>query len=546
MTTMLPREIVAAIARHDSAGAMRGVCREWKNEWDRQHQRSVFAYSMLAEPRSLATAQAVLSYMAGLAVEPARDLFLWSIPVRRCNFEYVTNVLKYVCGRETRLDSSDDGGDAIVYLTPCGGGASIDVYQSYKNGTTFYVEPFGRGTHNTVVRIELALVLKDVDAMLQCEHIGWVEHARRRKGGLERLRRLGFATTSVEGFDYPREITMPPTMEHDKAVDTIDNKGGLNKICSLFPGAVVFEETDTLEHVPVEGRLLVCVFDKDGNNKTPVDPSKKFHATDIVGAFAVDRMFMGPRTVCKELSSTTSKQTAYLQVMQGSKRSQRLISELFKVYSHEHYAEAVDKHPMHKIKQTALCKNNDGKKAIMALSRKGKLFAPVAEDDDGKQRDFVARRKVFGTRHEWKETGTDYDRHDITEFCKENASKSRTGHMCIDLVPTFFLDGEKCKEYDAIRSSSAAVAVLSLRPCWTNAELGNVSFPNSLDYLQLFTVGMARSADAAIAAPNFMDTVPEQPEGSVDFTEANNDDDDDTGDEVDDFVAKRRKIAQGN
>lgn len=339
---------------------------------------------------------------------------------------------------------------------------------------------------------------------------------------------------------------MPPSKSLDEAVSIIDN-GALDQIARKFPGSVVFEETDTLEHVPVGGRLLVCVFDKDGTNKTPVDETRKFHATDIVVGVNIDRAFVGPRTTCKEPSAASSKQTVYVKGMHSSARSDKFISEIMRVFNHEHYAKAVEKHPMHSAKQGSFMRGSDATKGIMALSRKNKLHTPVADDDMGNPESFVARRKVFSGRHAYKDTGTDFDTKDLRAFCEEQAPKSRTGNLCIDPVPIFFADGSKCVAYDEIRSSSAAIAVFSLRPDWVNAELGNISWPNSMSYLQMLTVGMART-DAAIEAPNFMGTAEEETEDAgIDFTaqsnkrDASTDEEGDEDDAVDSFVAKRRR-----
>ena len=259
---------------------------------------------------------------------------------------------------------------------------------------------------------------------------------------------------------------MPPSLEHSRAVAKI-NTAGLFLVASQHPNAVVFKESYTLRHVPVGTRLLICVFDGDGNNITPPDESRNFHSTDIVLAAEVSSMYMGPRTTCKDLSLTTSKQSAYTKAIPGDAASEKFFSELMRVFDAKHYAQAVKEHPVHSAKQGKFLKGGDAIKGIDALVRKGKLFTPIRESDDGVPSEVVMRRKVFSTRTAYRETGTDYDNDAVQQFCE-----GQNQDICVDPVPVFYADGSRCTEYDSIRSSSAAMLVYSLRPDWVNSDLG--------------------------------------------------------------------------
>ena len=332
---------------------------------------------------------------------------------------------------------------------------------------------------------------------------------------------------------------MPPSLEHSRAVAKI-NSAGLSLVAAQHPNAIQFRESYTLRHVPVGTRLLICVFDEEGNNITPPDESRNFHSTDIVVGTEISSMYMGPRTTCKDLSMTTSKQSAYTKAIPGDKASEKFFSELIRVFEAEHYAQAVKDHPVHSAKQGKFLKGGDAIKGIDALVRKGKLFTPIRESDDGVPSEVVMRRKVFSSRSAYKETGTDYDNEAIQEFCT-----SQNGDVCVDPVPVFYADGTRCTEYDSIRSSSAAMVVYSLRPDWVNSDLGNISWPCRLEYMQPINLSVGRS-DAVVTAPNLMD----DNDNGINLTDGkarspkrhgDPDEDEDVTDNLDEFVAKRTR-----
>ena len=318
---------------------------------------------------------------------------------------------------------------------------------------------------------------------------------------------------------------MPPSLEHSKAVSIIQ-KGALDKVAARFPGSVIFEEGDTLSHEPVGQRLQICVRSKAGAVKNPPDESAKFNESVIVVPLSIDKAFVGPRTACRDLTMT-DKQSFYTSAIPELPASRKFMEEIKRVYSHEVYAQAVAKHPMHAAKQ--IVKNSDMTKGIMQISRKNKLHTPITlSDEDGAPTNFVARRRVFGTRTAWKSTGTDFDTEAIQEFCEDNSKNGK--NVCVDICPVFYADGSKCAEYDAIRSSSAAIFVISLRGDWCSTELANISFPNSILMCQVLNVGLSRGTHE-IEAPNFMLDESEVAEAADNFAEEVDDGDSNEGDD---------------
>jgi len=324
----------------------------------------------------------------------------------------------------------------------------------------------------------------------------------------------------------------PANIPVGEAIALIDD-GGLDTVARKFPSAVVFEATDKLEHVAVGGRLLLCVMDSNGVNKTPIDTGKKFNETLVVVGAQSDRMYMGPRTACKEIGPS-NKQSAYMRSLDGSPRSKNFFEEMFRVYAPDHYASAVAKHPMHAAK--ALVKTGDVKKGILTKCRNRKVHTPVAEDDNGNAFEFKAQRKVFSSRPN-KKSGTDFDTAEIEEYVANATADTKRyerGHA-LDLMPVFYPDGSKCTEYDTLRSSGAAIMVVALRPDWVNTDLGNISWPHTIESLQLLDVSTA-SANTAVNAPDFLSM-------SSAKRDADSGSESDSDDAVTDFV-KRRKTAQ--
>ncbi|MEK9528701.1 MAG: hypothetical protein VW491_07280 [Gammaproteobacteria bacterium] len=319
--------------------------------------------------------------------------------------------------------------------------------------------------------------------------------------------------------------TSIPINEATKLIDD----GGLDTVAAKFNNAVVFEAGDTLQHVAVGTRLLLCVIGENGVNKTPIDTSKKFNETLVVVGAKSDRMYMGPRTACKEIGPS-NKQSAYMRPLEGSARSEKFFAEIIRVYDDEHYAGAVAGHAMHAAK--ALVKGADVKKGIMAKFRNRKVHTPIAEDDNGTPCEFKAQRKVFSARPQ-KKSGTDFDTAEIEEYvalaCTDTKRYER-GHS-LDLMPVFYPDGEKCTSYDTLRSSGAAIMVLALRPDWVNTDLGNISWPHTVESLQLLDVCTA-TTHAAVNAPDFL---------SMSSAKRVNEDPEDGG--VTDFIKRRKVVA---
>lgn len=316
---------------------------------------------------------------------------------------------------------------------------------------------------------------------------------------------------------FNRCSTMPPSLNRDKALDIINNKGALDKVRDRFPNAIVFKDTDTLTHVEAGQRLVLCAFDEHGNRRT--DPDANFPSTEIVVAAKLVNMYVGPRTTCKEIAKD-NKQTVYAAPLEGNAASERFFEQLFQQYDKETYATHVGNHPMHAV--STIVKGGDTEKGVMGIARKNKVHVPVREDEDGNPKEFIARNKVFSTRHKFVETKTDFDSEAVKAFCADEAAKTGgTGACGVDLLPVFFANGDRCDDYDSLRSSEACIIVISLRGDWVSRELQNISFPNRLLYLQLLSVGLSQSND--INAPNFMDdegaSSPGGPDAADDFTE---------------------------
>lgn len=278
------------------------------------------------------------------------------------------------------------------------------------------------------------------------------------------------------------------------------NNGGLQAVARQFQGAVVMNDGDVLKHVPVNNRLLLCVFDSTGKNRTPIDTSAKFHETRVVFNAEITRAYLGPRTACKEVGPS-NKQSAYLRPMAGCTRSQHVFGQFFSVYNKDTYSDAVAKHAAHQATSGLI--KGDVRKGILGKFRNRKVHTPIAEDDNGDPFELKAQRKVFGSKPV-RDTGTDFHTDEIDTYitaASADTKKYERGHA-LDLMPVFFPDGTRCTDYNAVRSSTAAIVVMALRADWVNTDLGNISWPNTVELLQLLNVETS-SADAKIEAPNF-------------------------------------------
>ena len=120
-------------------------------------------------------------------------------------------------------------------------------------------------------------------------------------------------------------MSVPEDIEFDEAVELINNNGVADFARGY--GACVFEESDTLDHVACGSRLILCVFDKDGRNKTPVSEKDKFQQTSIAVAASVPKGYVGPKTACKEVGPS-NKQTLYMDALEGSSASKKFFAEL--------------------------------------------------------------------------------------------------------------------------------------------------------------------------------------------------------------------------
>lgn len=566
-------ELLSTILRHDVGGSMRGVCRRWKWEWDRLHQTQTFSYSLLEQRRELGHAAICLEYETRALSHQDACGDVWSIPVPAQHVKRMSNAMKYQLGVDASVLCTN--GPAHVFLTKGSKSTRMDVIQtSIQNHTVslfsgsitentnsgmlrdlgrFYcfLDRLGPGNVEALRnRTECDIELLDTFRPRQGQVVlsgkvvengrflvikanqnhPYVTSARDVEGKIYTynndtwLRTRPVLRTQPEILSKTTTTTttpsviMPPSKEVGRATKDIDG-GGLEQVAAMFPGSVVFEATDTLEHLPVGGRLLVCVKDKDGNVKTPIDPNKKFHSTDIVIGTAIDRAFVGPTSTCKkEMSVSTSKQTCYTRPIAGSARSEKFHSEVRRIFDYDHYAKCVDAHPLHAAKQ-GFFKNGDAIKGVAKLAGKGKVFRPIGEDDDGNLVDFVVRRKVFNPARAYTDTNSDFDTDAIREFCESEGANTRTGNLCVDPVPIFFADATQCTQYDQIRSSAATIMVVSFRPDWVNTDLSNISWPSRVEYMQCLNVGLARGGEVALSAPNFMDDEePSSGPSGIDFT----------------------------
>ena len=585
-------ELVRLILRHDTRGRFRRVSRWLKQEWDSVHGAAdVFKYEMLLRPKSPAVARVCLAH-AKRAWQGSDEMALWSVPVPSAHVCGMNRMMWHQYRIDLRME--ERLGWAQLYLAPMQGRVltRLDVVQTNFRHNSIAVFSSKSTAVNAAAVTDVARYMCFCDRLSESERGGTehlpdlfvtvavhdtrspftgmliVEGAARSDGSIlvTRANPQHPFVSSLGGAIYANMVykfendgykhvmrpqkrpqleiiaAMPPSIDHDKAVAIINDKG-LKAVGAKFPGACVFEATDTLQHVPDGPRTLLCVFDKDGNNRTPIDTSRTFHSTDVVVAVNVDRCFMGGSTTCKnDMSMSASKQSAYTQPLQGNAASVQFFKEMMRVYKTETYAAAVEAHAMHAAKQGKLLKGGDALKGIQGLARKNKLHTPIADDDDGNPRDVVMRRKVFSARHAWKETGSDYDNvMGIEQFCEDMGPKTRTGNCCVDPVPIFYADGSRVKQYDSVRGSSAAVVVYSLRGDWVNQDLGNISWPHQVEYMQLLTVTLARG-DSVVTAPNLLDDEPTGVEFVPKRARSDSDtEEEDEGEGVEGFVAKRRK-----